>query len=133
MKKNNLIYSFLLIETMKPQHNNFYDSEKWKKIRDSVLKRDKHIDQVAKRYSLIPKEANLVHHIFPRDIFPQYQFEKWNLISVSTHTHAMLHNRNDNKLTAKGYELLKRTALKNNIDLTLLTEELKQCVSDYKN
>lgn len=114
---------------MKPQHNNFYDSAKWHKIRESVLKRDKYIDQVSKRYSLVPKEATIVHHIFPRDIFPQWQFEKWNLISVSKQTHATLHNRNDNKLTAKGYELLKRTALKNNIDLTLLTEELKKCVN----
>lgn len=111
------------------QHDKFYDSAKWHNIRNSVLRRDKYIDQVAKRYSLIPKEATLVHHIFPRGVFPEYQYEKWNLISVSMATHNKLHTmKDDDILSNKGYELLKRTALINHIDLEPLAERLKECV-----
>ena len=51
-------------------------------------------------------EAQVVHHIFPREFFPQYTYEAWNLISVSQKTHNELHVRDSHKLTAKGWELL---------------------------
>ena len=89
---------------------------RWKRLRESVLKRDRYLDQVALRYGK-RIEANTVHHIFPREFFPEYTYASWNLISVSHKTHNTLHDRDTHKLTAKGFELLQRTARRNNIEL----------------
>ena len=67
--------------------------------------------QVSKRYGKFV-EAQTVHHIFPVADYPEYQWEDWNLISVSQAVHNKLHDRNTDKLTALGEELRKRTARK---------------------
>lgn len=112
-------------------HNSFYDSKKWLEKRKKILKRDKYIDQVHKAYSLIPKEANLVHHIFPLWAYPEYALEDWNLISVSGYTHNKLHGFNKEQLSAKGYALLLKTARKNNIDPFKDVEKLKKVYPGY--
>lgn len=96
----------------------FYRNRKWLKIRRSVLRRDGYQCQISKRYGKMA-EANTVHHIFPREEFPEYQYEPWNLISLTAEKHNELHDRNTNELTSKGVELLKRTARKNGIPLPL--------------
>ena len=96
---------------------------RWTNLRAFILRRDKYLDQVALRYGK-RIEAQVVHHIFPREFFPQYTYAAWNLISVSTKTHNELHVRDSHKLTAKGYELLVRTARKNNIELPSGLREL---------
>lgn len=53
--------------------------------------------------------ADLVHHIYPVDEFPEYAFEPWNLISVSRAAHNKLHDRDSDKLTAEGVALMRRT------------------------
>lgn len=65
------------------------------------------------------KEATTVHHIFPRDEFPQYEMEAWNLISLTTEMHNKLHDRTTNQLTAEGIALLKRTASRYNVNVPL--------------
>lgn len=92
------------------------NSAKWKHIREAVLRRDNYLDAVAARYGK-RREATHVHHIFPREFFPEWTFEPWNLISVSTETHNALHDRESHKLTAKGIDLLLRTARKNSIEV----------------
>ena len=87
---------------------NFYLSDKWKHKRKKILRRDGYICQISKRYGkMIPAET--VHHIFPRDEFPQYSLEDWNLISLCKAKHDELHDRTSNRLTAKGVDLLRRT------------------------
>lgn len=61
--------------------------------------------------------ANTVHHIFPRKEFPEYAFSDWNLISLCSTVHDHLHDRNTNELTAKGRDLLRRTARKYGIEI----------------
>ena len=61
--------------------------------------------------------ANTVHHIFPRETYPQYQWCAWNLISLSASVHDEMHDRNTGGLTAKGRDLMERTARKRNIIL----------------
>ncbi len=79
------------------------------------MARDGYRCQLAKRYGKnVP--ANTVHHIFPRETYPQYQWEEWNLISVSAEMHNELHDRTTNELTDKGIELLKRIARKKGIE-----------------
>lgn len=93
-----------------------FNSKRWERLRGAVLIRDQFIDQVQKRYGR-RVQANTVHHIFPREYFPQFTFCEWNLISVSHKTHNQLHDRETHKLTNKGFEILKRTARKQGIQI----------------
>jgi 5-methylcytosine-specific restriction endonuclease McrA len=74
------------------------------------------MDQYLKRYGKF-QTATMVHHIFPVEFFPEYQYCEWNLISLSRSSHNMMHDRDTDELTDIGKELLLRTAIKNNIDI----------------
>lgn len=96
----------------------FYKSKRWKKLRTKVLARDGYQCQESKRYGkAVP--ANTVHHIFPMSAYPQYRWEPWNLISLSTDAHNQMHDRNTNALTDKGLDLMRRTARKCGIEETM--------------
>lgn len=88
--------------------NSFYKTKRWKNKREKILKRDGYMCQISKRYGK-RVDANLVHHIYPLEEYPQYAFCDWNLISVCTEKHNSLHDRNTNKLTAEGESLKRRT------------------------
>lgn len=87
----------------------FYNAAKWRRKRAAILRRDKYMCQASKRYGKTVK-ADLVHHIWPRELYPEYSFEDWNLISLSNAEHNKLHNRDNDDLTEAGKELLRRTA-----------------------
>ena len=92
----------------------FYKSTKWAEKRNSILRRDRYMCQLSKRYGkMLP--AEIVHHIFPRSEFPEYAFESWNLISLTRAKHNELHDRDTDELTEEGAELLRRTARKQGI------------------
>lgn len=93
-----------------------YTEPRWRRLREQVLRRDRYTDQILIRYGKI-KNAEMVHHIFPKDEFPEYQYEPWNLISITKATHNLLHDRATDELTEKGVELLKRTAKENGIPI----------------
>ena len=94
---------------MKKQVDPFYRSRRWQKLRESILRRDGYMCQYEKRYGkAVP--ASTVHHIFPRELYPEYQWEPWNLISLSGSAHDALHDRQTDELTEKGADLLRRTA-----------------------
>lgn len=97
----------------------FYDSPAWRHIRKAILRRDGYRCQYFKRFGK-DYEAELIHHIFPLEIFPEYRLESWNLISVSIKAHELLHDRETNLLSAEGWKLLQRTAQKQKIILTEL-------------
>lgn len=82
----------------------------------SALRRDKYMDMESKRYG-IPRAAEIVHHIFPKDEYPQYAFEMWNLISLSRKTHNEMHDRETDELTEKGMDLLRRTCRKRGMEI----------------
>ena len=88
-----------------------YKSKRWEKKREKILRRDKYLDKIAARYGRT-EEAELVHHIYPAEDYPEYAWEDWNLISVSRKTHNKLHDRNTDKLTAEGTKLMERTVPK---------------------
>lgn len=85
-------------------------------MRKRILVRDKYLDQYWKRYGKFIS-ADIVHHVFPVEYFPEYQWEEWNLVSVSKKTHMMLHDRENGLLTDMGKELLIYVARKNRIDV----------------
>ena len=89
----------------------WYQSSKWMRVRQRVLRRDKYFDMEAKRYGKT-KQAEIVHHIFPKDEYPEYAYEMWNLISLSRKTHNEMHDRDTDELTEKGIDLLRRTCRK---------------------
>ena len=109
---------------MKTVTDPFYTSQRWRHLREAVLRRDGYVCQIAKRTKLLPEPAGIVHHIFPRDIFPEYQWQPWNLISVSAAAHNRLHDRNTDQLTEEGMALLIRTARKRGMDLNAIRERL---------
>ena len=85
-----------------------YKARRWERLRAQVMRRDGYRCQLSKRYGKsVP--AELVHHIYPVDEFPEYAFEPWNLISVSRVAHNKLHDRDSDKLTAEGVALMHRT------------------------
>lgn len=87
----------------------FYKSARWLRLREKVLRRDGYMCQVSKRYGK-RVQADTVHHIFPRDEYPEYQWMGWNLISLSADVHNQMHDRVTNALTKEGLELMRRTA-----------------------
>ena len=60
--------------------------------------------------------ANTVHHIFPADQYPQYRYCDWNLISLSSEVHNMMHDRATRELTDMGEQLRRETAVKMGIE-----------------
>lgn len=93
-----------------------YKSKRWERLRRAILARDGYMDKELSRYGKMV-EANTVHHIFPAEEYPQYQWCDWNLMSVSSKTHNELHDRNTNKLTNKGMEIMKRVARQRGISI----------------
>ena len=96
----------------------FYKSSRWKKLREKILRRDGYICQEAKRYGKM-QQASVVHHIFPRDLYPEYEWEPWNLISLTKKSHNKMHDRDTQGLSAQGMDLMMRTARRQGIDIPL--------------
>lgn len=113
------------MEIDQKKKDGYYNSERWEHLRQSILRRDNFMCQDAKRYGrMVP--AEMVHHIFPREMFPEYEWQPWNLISLSNKAHDEMHYRTTRELTAKGKELLLRTARKQGIDLESIEQALRQ-------
>lgn len=93
-----------------------YNSKRWERKRARILRRDGYMCQLSKRYGkMVP--ADTVHHIFPVSQYPKYQWEDWNLISVSGAWHNKLHDRNSDHLTEAGMELMQKTARRQGIEI----------------
>lgn len=95
--------------------NPFYKSAKWERKRAAILKRDEYLCQECKRYNK-STEANVVHHIFPLEQYPEYALENWNLISLCHQCHECMHERYTGKLSPLGMQWVDRVSLKYGID-----------------
>ena len=98
------------------QADQYYKTARWSRLRAAVLRRDGYLCQVSRRYGK-RTEATTVPHGFPREEFPEYQWEPWNLISLAGDVHDEMHDRVTGALTEKGAELLRRTARKYGVDV----------------
>lgn len=92
-----------------------YKSKRWKRLRAAILRRDNYMCQESLRFGK-RVQANTVHHIFPARMYPEYQWEAWNLIALCGSVHNEMHVRDSEELTARGLDLLRRTARKHGID-----------------
>lgn len=89
------------------QMNNTYHSTRWKNKRKYILKRDKYLDRDLIRFGR-RVEANTVHHIFPKEFYPELEYVDWNLISLSGENHNAMHHRLGHNLSPRGKALQKR-------------------------
>ena len=93
-----------------------YKSGKWKSKREKILRRDKYQCQHYRRYGKYV-QANTVHHILPCEIYPEYEWEDWNLIALSGDAHNKMHDRETHELTKLGKEYARRTAWKHGVEI----------------
>ena len=85
-----------------------YKGKRWRDLAARAMRRDGYKCQLSKRYGKqVP--AEMVHHIYPVDEYPEYAYCLWNLISLSNAMHNTLHDRNTDKLTENGVALMRRT------------------------
>ena len=94
----------------------FYLSPRWRRVRAAALARDGYQCQLSRRFGK-HRQAEMVHHIFPKDEYPQYALSLWNLISLTKAQHDTLHDRTNGQLSAAGIDLLRRTARKNGVEI----------------
>ena len=78
-----------------------YKSKRWRRLREKILRRDGYRCQEKARYG-IAAEATTVHHIWPAEAYPEYAWQPWNLLSLSSEAHDAMHDRITGKLTASG-------------------------------
>lgn len=83
-------------------------NKRWQTVRQRVLKRDKHLCRESARYGRVVS-ANIVHHVWPAEDFPEYAYEPWNLISLSAAAHDAMHDRTTRTLTPLGEQWRRRT------------------------
>ena len=94
----------------------FYKGKRWEAVRAAALARDGYICQESKRYGKMV-QADTVHHVFPRELFPEYQYSMWNLVSLNGAVHDEMHDRVTGDLTEKGKTLLRRTARRQGVEV----------------
>lgn len=85
----------------------FYDSQMWRKLRESIKARANGCDEYvfATTDRIVP--GYLVHHIYPADEYPAMRLLPNNLIYVSKDTHEWIHSVYRQGVDAK-HELTKK-------------------------
>ena len=81
--------------------NSFYDTKRWLRKRANVMRRDEYKCKECLRYGKT-SEAQMVHHIYPLEHYPQYNLTDINLISLCDSCHGKMHDRNNNAITELG-------------------------------
>lgn len=74
----------------------FYDSPKWRRKRNAILRRDHYQCQLCKRFGRITP-AKLVHHKLELSEYPELAFDDDNLVSVCQACHNKLHDEKGTK------------------------------------
>ena len=87
-----------------------YKCKRWRDLAARAMRRDGYKCQLSARYGR-SVEADMVHHIYPVDQYPEYGYCLWNLISLSNAEHNKLHDRDTGELTAAGVALMRRTKI----------------------
>ena len=85
-----------------------YNCPRWRRLRARVLREAGYRCQYAKRFGK-RVEASHVHHIWPAEDYPEYAWERWNLIALSQESHNAMHDRFSGELSAAGEALRRRT------------------------
>nr|DAJ85447.1 MAG TPA: HNH endonuclease bacteriophage, HNH Endonuclease, DNA.52A [Caudoviricetes sp.] len=76
-------------------------NKRWRRLRLQALRRDGFRCREAARYGRAV-DAEVVHHIWPAEEWPEYAYQLWNLVSLSAAAHDAMHDRATRKLTPLG-------------------------------
>lgn len=91
--------------------NSFYQTQKWKQIRERVLRRDTYQCAECARYGR-NRQATTVHHVIPLLWCAMHNavlaLASRNLISLCDECHNAMHNRQTEELTPRGIALVDR-------------------------
>lgn len=104
--KTQVVGSGFLFFAMAFDHSS--SNRRWQALRARALKRDGYKCREAARYGR-QVQAEVVHHIWPVEDYPEYAYCLWNLISLSASSHDAMHDRKTRKLTALGLAWKNRT------------------------
>lgn len=83
-------------------------NKRWRRLRERALKRDGYMCQESRRFGRF-EPAEVVHHIWPAEDYPEYAYCLWNLVSLSAANHDKMHDRLTRKLTPLGLRWKNRT------------------------
>lgn len=83
-------------------------NKRWQAVRKLALKRDGYLCQESARYGKVV-DANVVHHVWPAEDYPEYAYELWNLLSLCQAQHDAMHDRVTRALTPLGERWRRRT------------------------
>lgn len=83
------------------RNHEFYQSTKWKRKRDVIMRHYQYQDQEAKRYGK-SVTATMVHHIYPMTMYPELRLVSWNLLPLSTAMHNKFHDRQSDDVIGPG-------------------------------
>ena len=79
----------------------FYKKTKWIRKRDRVLRKYSYECQESKRFGKNIK-AEMVHHIYPRELYPELSYVDWNLLPLTNAKHNTFHDRENNEIIGQG-------------------------------
>ena len=82
-------------------------NKRWRRLRERVLREEKWCREAA-RYG-VRREAEVVHHIWPAEDWPEYAYCRWNLVSLTKANHDRMHDRITRQLTPLGEYWRRRT------------------------
>ena len=94
---------------MSKSKSNFYKSRKWKRKRETILKRDEYLCRECRRYGRTTP-ATTVHHIVPLEQNRKLALVSGNLVSLCDACHNAMHDRDTGQLTAKGFAWAERVS-----------------------
>lgn len=79
-----------------------YSSDpRWRRLRERTLSRDRCRCRECSRYGRV-SDAEIVHHAWPVEDWPELAFCAWNLVSLCGSCHDKMHERRTRQLTAVG-------------------------------
>lgn len=84
-----------------------YKNKRWRKLREVILKRDKHLCKECIRTGRVT-DATTVHHIIPESVDNTLFYESDNLISLCPGCHNKMHIRDTDELTDVGKKWVSR-------------------------
>jgi hypothetical protein len=101
----------------------FYKTARWEHVRDIALRRDGYKCKYCEISGKIV-QAQCVHHIFPREDFPEYRYELWNMISLCNRCHNEMHDHFGDRLSTRGLNLMRGKAVERGIVVTSKDETI---------
>ena len=81
--------------------NPFYSNKKWIRKRGVVLRKHDYLCAESKQYGKT-RQAEVVHHIYPLEKYPELAYEEWNLLPLTNAVHNTFHDRNNNEVIGRG-------------------------------